>query len=468
MDESPVLARAAGETLAEQLAARFTERITQRLLAPGARLPSVRDCARRHRVSASTVVGAYERLQARGLVEARPQRGFFVRETQPARALPASRAAAPMPLPVDATALIRSMFQAQSGRPAPGMGTLPQEWLDGELLQRALRRLGGGDTGAWLRYGEPAGDAALREALAQRLADLGIAASPAQIMTSIGATHGLDIVSRTLLRPGDAVLVDEPGWSVEFARLTAAGMRLLPVPRAADGPDLAAMEALAREHRPRLYVTVSVLHNPTGTSLTAAAAHQVLRLAEAHDFVVVEDDTYAWLAPAHAPRLAQLDGLRRTVYVSGFSKILTPQWRVGFVAAAPALVERFIDTKLLGSLGTPGPLEHALAWCLSQGLLRRHAERITTRLEVARNRVVALAEAAGCRFVTPPQGLFGWIDVGADTERVAQNLLDEGWLTAPGVLFHPTRRPTTLMRVNFATSSEPGFWQRLQQLSRAG
>ncbi|WP_043820237.1 GntR family transcriptional regulator, partial [Rubrivivax gelatinosus] len=88
MDESPVLARAAGETLAEQLAARFTERITQRLLAPGARLPSVRDCARRHRVSASTVVGAYERLQARGLVEARPQRGFFVRETQPARALP--------------------------------------------------------------------------------------------------------------------------------------------------------------------------------------------------------------------------------------------------------------------------------------------------------------------------------------------------------------------------------------------
>ncbi|MBK1615455.1 GntR family transcriptional regulator [Rubrivivax gelatinosus] len=469
MDDTPWLARAAGETLAEQLAARYSERITQRLLAPGARLPSVRDCARRHRVSASTVVGAYERLQARGLVEARPQRGFFVRETAPARALPASpTATAPMPLPVDATALIRSMFQAQSGRPAPGMGTLPQEWLDAALLQRALRRVGQADASAWLRYGEPAGDGALRQALAQRLADLGIPAAPAQIMTSMGATHGLDIVSRTLLRPGDAVLVDEPGWSVEFARLTAAGMRLLPVPRGVDGPDLAALEALARAHAPRLYATVSVLHNPTGTSLGAAAAHQVLRIAEAHDFLIAEDDTYAWLAPAHAPRLAQLDGLRRTIYVSGFAKILTPQWRVGFVAAAPALIERFIDTKLLGSLGTPGPLEHALAWCLEQGLLRRHAERIGARLDTARARVVRLAEAAGCRFVTPPQGLFGWIDVGADTERLAQNLLDEGWLTAPGVLFHPTRRPTTLMRVNFATSLEPAFWRRLRELADAG
>jgi DNA-binding transcriptional MocR family regulator len=464
-DTTPWLARAAGETLAEQLAARFADRISQRLLAPGARLPSVRDCARRHRVSAATVVGAYERLQAKGLVEARPQRGFFVREAAAARAPAAvAPAAAPLPLPVDATALIRSMFQAQSGRPAPGMGTLPPDWLDVGLLQRALRRVAAGDGEPWLHYGEPAGDPALRAALSQRLADLGIAAPPSQIVTTIGATHALDIVSRTLLRPGDAVLVDEPGWAVEFARLSAAGMRLLPVPRGPGGPDLAAMEALAREHAPRLYVTVSVLHNPTGVSLGAATAHQVLRLAERCGFHVVEDDTYAWLAPPHAPRLAQLDALRRTVYVSGFSKILTPQWRVGYLAASPELVERFVDTKLIGSLGTPGPLERALAWCLDQGLLRRHAERIVARLDVARARVAALAEGAGCRFVTPPQGLFGWIDVGTDTERLAQILLDEGWLTAPGLLFQPTRRPTTLMRVNFATSQDPAFWGRLRSL----
>lgn len=469
--DTPLLPHAAGATLAEQLAQRYAERIAQKLLAPGARLPSVRAAAEHHRVSPSTVVGAYDLLQAQGLVEARPQRGFFVRAAATPRAAAAEPAAArpagPRAAPVDATALIRSMFQAQAGRPAPGMGTLPVEWLDAPLLQRALRRASGAEAAAgWLRYGDPAGDAALRAALARRLADLGIRAAPSQIVTTVGATHALDIVSRTLLQPGDSVLVDEPGWAVEFARLARAGMRVLPVPRGAEGPDLAVMEALAKAHRPRLYVTVSVLHNPTGASLAPQAAHQVLKLAEAHDFAVVEDDTYAWLAPPHATRLAQLDGLQRTVYVSGFSKILTPQWRVGFLAAAPALVERCIDTKLLSTLSTPGPLEHALAGCLDQGSLRRHAERVALRLAAARARTEARVREAGFRFAAPPAGLFGWVDVGADTEALAQALLDDGWLTAPGALFHAARRPSPLMRVNFATSQDPRFWGRLRELLR--
>jgi DNA-binding transcriptional MocR family regulator len=366
-------------------------------------------------------------------------------------------------VPVDATALIRSMFHAQGGRPSPGMGTLPEDWLDAGLLQRALRRVGtAAGAAAWLRYGDPAGDATLRAALSRRLADIGIPAGTGQIVTTVGATHALDIVSRTLLQPGDAVLVDEPGWAVEFARLQRAGMRLLPVPRGVDGPDLAVMEALAKAHRPRLYVTVSVLHNPTGASLAPAAAHQVLRLADAHGFTIVEDDTYAWLAPPHATRLAQLDALQRTVYVSGFSKIVTPQWRVGFLAGPPALVDRFIDTKLLGTLSSPGPLEQALALLLDQGSLRRHAERVTVRLAAARARTERLVRDAGLRFVTPPQGLFGWVDVGTDTERLAATMLDEGWLIAPGALFHATRRPTSLMRVNFATSQDPRFWRLLK------
>jgi DNA-binding transcriptional MocR family regulator len=462
-----------GGRLAEQLAARFAERIEQRLLAAGARLPSVRDCAARHGVSPSTVVGAYDLLQARGLVEARPQRGFFVR-VQPATGgatrgpvRGAARSTLPPTPPVDATALIRGMLQAQHGRPAPGMGTLPPAWLDAPLLQRALRRRLQ-DAEAWLGYGDPAGDATLRAALSRRLADLGLPATPSQIVTTTGATQALDIVSRSLLTPGDAVLVDEPGWAVEFARLARLGMRVLPVPRTAGGgPDLAVMAALAAEHRPRLYVTVSVLHNPTGHSLSAAEAHQVLQLAAAHDFMVVEDDTYAWLAPPRAVRLAELDGLRRTIHVSGFSKILAPQWRVGFVAAAPALAERFIDTKLLTTLTSPGVLEAAVADCLDQGLLRRHAERVVARLEQARARTVRLAQAAGCRFVAAPAGLFGWIDTGCDTEALALPLLDEGWLTAPGSLFHASPRPTTLMRVNFATADEPRFWQRLKALREA-
>jgi DNA-binding transcriptional MocR family regulator len=454
-------------TLAERLAARLAERIAQRLLAPGARLPSVRACAAQQGVSPATVVAAYDRLQAQGLVVARPQRGFFVRDAGPA-ARPRGADPAPRVAPVDATALIRSMFHAGLQRAAPGLGTLPEAWLDAPLLQRALRHATRQGAGGWLRYGDPAGDPGLRAALARHLGELGLAAEPGQIVTTVGATHALDLVARTLLQPGDAVLVDEPGWAVEYERLTRLGMRLLPVPRGADGPDLAVLQALAAAHRPRLYVTVSVLHNPTGHSLTPALAHRVLQLAEAHDFSVVEDDTYAFLAPPHATRMATLDGLRRTLLVSGFSKILTPQWRVGFVAAAPALAERLIDSKLVGTLTTPALLEQAVAWCLERGALRRHAERVVQRLDRARERAARQAEAAGCRFVAPPAGLFGWVDTGTDTEALALALLDDGWLLAPGTLFHARRRPGTLMRINFATTEDPSFWSALKRWRRAG
>ena len=477
------LSRAADTTLTEQLAGRFAGHIRQRLLGPGARLPSVRECARRHSVSPHTVVAAYDKLLALGLVEARRQRGFFVREKAPedvsnrssqrsAKNAAANPAGAPRvpahPLPISATALIRGMFQPPGARPMPGLGTLPADWLDLPLLASALRKAtSGAQLGAVsLQYGDPAGELRLREALATQLADFGINAAAQQIITTVGATHALDLVTRTLRRAGDSVLVDEPGWAVEYARLAALGMQVLPVPRGEDGPDLAAMQRLIEAQkpaqRPRLYVTVSVLHNPTGASLSLQAAHRVLQLAQVHDLHIVEDDTYAHLAPAHLPRLAALDALQRTVYISGFSKILVPNWRVGFMAAPLALVDRLVDTKLLTTLTTPGITELALAHCLEQGLLRRHTVRVMRKLEAARARTVRLAEAHGCRFVAPPRGLFGWIDVGVDTERLAQLMLDD-WLTAPGALFHATHRPTTLMRINFATSQDLRFWRALDR-----
>ncbi len=467
------LARVADTTLTEQLAGRFRERIRRRLLAPGARLPSVRECARRHAVSPHTVVAAYDQLLALGLVEARKQRGFFVREAPVVLVARAGRAGAngaerrpAHPRPVSATALIRGMFQPRGGLPMPALGTLPADWLDPKLLASALRKVTSGEqlAAVSLQYGDPAGEPRLRQALARQLAGLGISASAQQIVTTIGATNALDIVTRTLLRAGDSVLVDEPGWAVEYARLAALGMQVLPVPRGEDGPDLAEMqrliEARAPAQRPRLYITVSVLHNPTGASLSLQSAHRVLRLAQAHGLHIVEDDTYAHLAPAHLPRMAALDALERTIYISGFSKILVPNWRVGFIAAPPALVDRLVDTKLLTTLTTPGITEQALAHCLEQGLLRRHTERVLDKLAHARERSVKLAQAHGCRFEAAPRGLFGWVDVGVDTERLAQ-LLHDDWLIAPGALFHATHRPTTLMRINFATTQDARFWRAL-------
>ena len=479
------------QSLTEQLSARFGERIRNRLLAPGARLPSVRQCAQQHGVSPSTVVAAYDQLLAQGLVEARKNRGFFVREMVPALAGPpledggadaapagsapshwstthwfTTRGAARGAPPVNATALIRGMFHKISDKPQPGMGVFPADWLESTFMPAAVRKVTG--TRALqdfsLQYGEPLGDAGLRRTLSKKLATLNVQAAPEQIITTVGATHALDIVSRTLLRPGDPVMVEEPGWAVEFARLAALGMHILPVPRRADGPDLEVMARYCEVHQPKLYVSVSVFHNPTGYCLSPGSAHRILQLANRYGFHVVEDDTYSHIAPEHATRLTALDGLQRTIYVSGFAKILAPNWRIGYLAAHPSLIEQLLDTKLLATLTTPALLEKALALCIEQGQLRRHAERIRTRLDAARARSVKLALGAGCSFAAEPVGLFGWVETGVDTDALSQRMLDEGYLLAPGALFHAERKPSTLMRINFATTQDAAFWKVFQRV----
>jgi DNA-binding transcriptional MocR family regulator len=476
-----MLNKASSQSLTEQLSGRFAQRIRDRLLTPGARLPSVRQCAQQQGVSPSTVVAAYDQLLAQGMVEARKNRGFFVRESrgEPAVAVvrrmgdkPASALASDSMgrsyAPIDATAFIRGMFHTAGNKPQPGMGVFPPAWLESAFLPAAVRKVT--STRALqefsLQYGEPLGDSGLRNALSKKLASLQVHAAPEHIITTVGATHALDIVSRTLLRPGDHVMVEEPGWAVEFARLTALGMRLLPVPRGPEGPQLDVMARYCEVHQPKLYVSVSVFHNPTGYCLSPGSAHRVLQLANQHDFHIVEDDTYSHIAPEHATRLCALDGLQRTIHVSGFAKILAPNWRVGFLAAHPALIERLLDTKLLATLTTPALLEKALALCIEQGQLRRHAERIKTRLDAARSRSVKLALNAGCTFAAEPAGLFGWVDTGVDTDALAQRMLDEGYLLAPGAMFHAQRRPSTLMRINFATAQDAAFWKKYSELVR--
>ena len=471
-----MLIKTVSQSLADQLSSRLAERIRTRLLAPGDRLPSVRLCAQQQGVSPSTVVAAYDQLQAQGLVEARRHRGFYVRNMPLALVEPAQAAIdlvanagvkqragglGQQHVPMNATALIRGMFHGSHDKLQPGMGVFPPDWLENTFLPTAIRKVTSSRAlqSFSLQYGEPAGDSTLRQALSQKLAAYNVPATPGQIVTTVGATHALDIVSRTVLRAGDCVMVEEPGWAIEFARLAALGMRILPVPRNADGPDLEVMARYCELHAPKLFVSVSVLHNPTGLCLSPGIAHRVLQLAQAHNFYIVEDDTYSHLAPDHATRLCALDGLQRTIYVSGFSKILAPGWRVGFLAAPTALVESLIDTKLLATLTTPALLEKALAWCIDQGQLRRHAERIRTRLDQARARSVKLALAHDCRFAAPAAGLFGWVDTGVDTGVLAQRMLDEGYLLAPGALFHAERQPNTLMRINFCSTQDAQFWK---------
>ena len=297
---------------------------------------------------------------------------------------------------------------------------------------------------------------------------LEIGATPEQIVTTAGVTQALDMVAREFTRPGDTIFVDDPAWFLMFGSFSALGTKVIGIPRLADGPDIARLAQLAALHKPKLYVINSVLHNPSSTSLSAAKAFQILRLAEEHNITIVEDDIYCDLHPGSAvqpaTRLAALDQLQRVIYLGGFSKTMAANLRVGFIATAPELAQRLADRKMLQTLTTSDIGERVVYKILSEGLYRKHVERMRSRLDGIRARTIRQMEQVGLKVdVVSPAGMFAWVDAGRDTNVLTEHAMAEGLLLAPGSLFSPHQLPSTYMRMNVAALQGPEIWRFLQR-----
>jgi hypothetical protein len=262
-------------------------------------------------------------------------------------------------------------------------------------------------------------------------------------------------------------LVDDPGFFMPFAQFAARGAHVVGVPWVGDGPDLAALEELLNRHRPRLYLTTASLHNPTGGSLAPAKAFRLLKLAEAAGTWIVEDDIYSDLAMHPPPRLAALDGLTRVLYLGSMSKTLAPGWRVGFVAAPPALVPALIERKLITGVTTPQPAEMAVASILEDGAYRRHVARLRDRLALARSRALKAVAGAGFTPLDPVgEGIFIWARGEVDSQVLAANLWAEGIVAAPGALFSPSGAPTPWTRINVAAAEHAPLMAAMKAANR--
>ncbi|MEN3350130.1 MAG: hypothetical protein V7632_3765, partial [Bradyrhizobium sp.] len=241
-------------------------RVASRALAAGDRLPSIRSFATTMGVSPSTVVEAYDRLVAEGLIRPRPGSGFYVS----AAALPPLALAKDQPQrdrAVDPFWMSRQSLDADGATLKPGCGWLPADWMPTEALRRALRALARAEDAMLSDYGATRGSLTLRRILMARLADEGLDVPPEQLLLTASGTQAIDLVCRFLLRPGDTVLVDDPCYFNFRALLRAHQVKLVSVPYTATGPDVASFEAVLAAERPRLYVTNSALHNPTGATL---------------------------------------------------------------------------------------------------------------------------------------------------------------------------------------------------------
>jgi DNA-binding transcriptional MocR family regulator len=252
--------------------------IASHVLKPGVKLPSIRAFASMHSVSVFTVVEAYDRLVAQGWLVSRANAGFFVKRRGED---PLTGAAPPAQMPrFDARWYLKQIFENRNLPLKPGCGWLPHDWLSGDALRRSMRHLSS-DGSELDGYGLPYGHMALRMMIAESLSEHQISVEADQVMLTQGSSQALDLVARQLVKPGDTVLVDAPGYPNLMFMLRFLGANLIGVPRTPAGYDLLALEAILAVHKPKVFFTQPRLQSPTCSVASAAHLHRLLQLAQA-------------------------------------------------------------------------------------------------------------------------------------------------------------------------------------------
>lgn len=419
----------------------------------GQRLPSVRQGAALHGVSKNTMAEVYDRLVVRGVVASRAGSGFFATGEWPVAPVPTTPHVAEA---IGIVSLLREQLE-QHYEVRVGDGRPPASWMEGSEIRRFMRSTRGIDVE--YGYGSPWGLADLRGWLRMALAERQIPVAEDGIALTHGINHGQDLIIRHLLQPGDTVFVDSPGYYPLFGKLRLANVVVVPIRRGPDGTDLADLAEKLERHRPEIYFTQSQAHNPTGGGLTPAQAFSLLQMAELFDFRIVEDDVFADLLPPTLPRLAAFGKLDRVIYLGSFSKTLSAGLRCGYVAAAPDIVRRLVDIKMLTTVSSSAYVERLVLDMIAGGHYLRHLRRLRTRInEATKETVTALAEV-GLDVAPPPiPGFYLWVPLpeGTDEETLVRRAAARDIFIAPASVFHPDRTEISpAMRVNVAYGADP-------------
>ncbi|HEY6455738.1 MAG TPA: PLP-dependent aminotransferase family protein [Steroidobacteraceae bacterium] len=449
--------------LGDQLVEEVTALIECGRLTEGFRLPSVRELARRSGVSVYTASAAFDRLHARGLIESRRGSGYFVARQR--RYLEtASIELGPPPSADPVLGFTRSSLGAPHVAVPAGCGFLPASWFADAILPSMFSKFGRAAAAAM-----PApiqGDPQLLDLLVEKLHVAGIPAAPRNVVVTFGASQAFDLIARSVLAPGDTVLVDDPGYFVLPSQLRAHRVHIVPVPRLADGSALDVLEEVVRLHRPKIFFTQTLLHNPTGTTASAANCHGVLKIADKYNFLIVEDHVYSDLGPPHLMSLAQIDELRRVIYVGSFSKVLSPGIRIGFAAAPDGLIRQLIEAKILTALTGSALDEFIVREVLASGKYRKYIGRLRDRLTKARSFTIRMLRTAGLTAENPADGgLFLWAQLPTSVEAVAlaQEARGAGILLAPGSMFSLSGGANDRLRFNAAYGTDPSLVQFLSE-----
>ncbi len=467
----PVLAidRTRRGSLVDQIVAAIAAMVHSRELRVGVKMPSVRRFAKCNGVSTFTVVESYDRLVTLGLLSSRRGSGFFVARSDTIAA-PLQIALHPTPSAIDA--LTPDLYSGVSDALPVGAGWLPPEWYGETTILDAVRHAMKIPANRLRGYGHPLGFPTLRQHMAASLQEDLFHVGADQIVLTNGATHAFDLILRTLTKPGDTVLVEDPGYSNLTSLVRHHGCIPVGIARTDAGLDFDYLAAQAAATQPKLMFVNTVLQNPLGTSLTQAQAHRLLGVAEQFDFWIVEDDIYRELAARGEASLAAMDGLRRVIRVGSFSKTLSPVLRVGSICASNSLAPELLRVKMLTGLTTSEINERAVYHAVSARPYKRMVEKLVSQLASARERTTERLAEAGMKPVARARGgMFvsaGWQVPPTpqfNGKLIADRALAAGILLSPGEFFTLQTPATIWFRFNAAYAADaPALTDFLQSL----
>ncbi|MFC4762863.1 aminotransferase-like domain-containing protein [Dyella koreensis] len=428
--------------LYERLAESLRVQIAQGVLRAGERMPSIRQLAHGHGISAATAVQACLQLEREGLVVARPRSGYFVRAATPLppairpprRRVPGSVSNPALQDVLDM--LARSdLLPLHSATPAPAL--LPQPAL-AAALTRSLRH----SSAAALDYAPPQGHLALRQQIAKRYAQVGAAVAPDEIIITAGAMEAISLALRTLTAPGDVVLVETPTYHGILQAVAALRLKVLEVPNLpGQGIDVARLEQLLQQNTVRAAVLIPNFNNPLGSLTSDANKQSLLESCAKHGTVVIEDDIYgelAWSGQRPSP-LRRWDRHGMVISCGSFSKTLAPGLRVGWLAGS-AWTDALVRAKYFSTVGSASLPQLAMADYLQRHDLERHLRRLRRTLADNAQRMheaIARHWPQGTRASEPQGGLSLWLQLpaGGNGYALFEEALKDGIGTSPGVLF---------------------------------
>ena len=450
--------------LPRQLVQGVVAAIRKGALPPGAALPGTRPLAKALGVHRNTVIAAFDELQAQGWLET-----HRASHTRIAVDLPVAADVAPRGRSAQAGFALRPWggssraFEAAPRAVLDFTGGLPDARLfPAEVLARAYRRALRRSKGALLDFGSPAGDPALRQRLATLLSQRrGIAVGPDDVLVTRGSQLALHLLSMALVRAGDVVAVESPGYPSARDAFTLFGAKLLPIAVDGEGLDVAALERALRKTTIRaLYVTPHC-QDPTTATLSARRRLALLALARRHRFAIVEadyDHEFQYDGAGVLP-LASDDTHGVVVYVGTLSKALAPGLRMGFVAAGRALLDALLAVR--GQVDRQGDLvlEHAVAELIDDGEVQRHSLKARRVFQARRDALAAELHRqlpGALRFEVPRGGLALWarVDDGIDVEAWARATLQRGARFFTGRQYSPTGKVLPWVRLGFGHLNE--------------